>query len=115
MLNINNLIKIADFLDKEGKGSDADLIDYFIKKFSVDGGSIGPVIAHIPEEERDDYEKVFNPDGSLKRRSSFDVDDDEVEDMKLLSETLRGAQQVSSEYAHNLAKQISEAIDSEIG
>jgi len=108
---INNLIKIADFLDKEDMGQDADLIDYFIKKFSVDEDNVGPKIEYIPEEELDDYSLVFNPDGSLKQRpSGIDIPDDEIEDLKILSEHLNNSEQVSAEYARDLAKKMSSAI-----
>lgn len=33
---IMDLIKIADFLDKNGRKKDADLIDYMIKKYAGD-------------------------------------------------------------------------------
>tara|TARA_R110002020_G_scaffold50716_1_gene143022 strand:+ start:6372 stop:6716 length:345 start_codon:yes stop_codon:yes gene_type:complete len=112
---INDLIKIADFLDKEDMGRDADLIDYFIKKFSVDKDNVGPKISYIPEDELDDYSSVFNPDGSLKQRpSSIDIPDDEIEDLKILSEHLNNSEQVSIEYAHDLAKKMSDAIISDL-
>ena len=108
---LDDLIKIADFLDREGRSSEASLVDYFIRKFAVGGINVGPEIGYIPEDEISDYSSVFNPDGTLKREQGrFDIPEDELEELTQLSDILKEPESVSIEYARNLAKEMSESI-----
>lgn len=59
---IEQLIKIADFLDKSGKKEDADLIDYIANKYA--SGDIKAFFAKksyldIPKEEKEILEDVL--------------------------------------------------------
>lgn len=60
---IDQLIKIADFLDKSGKKEDADLIDYIANKYA--SGDIKSFFAKkshldIPKEEKELLEDVLH-------------------------------------------------------
>jgi hypothetical protein len=59
---IDQLIKIADFLDKSGRKEDADLIDYVANKYA--SGDISAFLAKkshldIPDEEKEMLEDVL--------------------------------------------------------
>jgi hypothetical protein len=59
---INQLIKIADFLDKSNRKGDADVIDYIINKYA--GGDLEGYFERncdvdIPQEEREVLEDVL--------------------------------------------------------
>ena len=51
---------------RSNKVNEDNLIKYFIKKYTNTGDNIGPTINDIPDSEKDDYNMVFNSDGSIK-------------------------------------------------
>jgi hypothetical protein len=62
IIMINQLIKIADFLDKSNRNGDADVIDYIINKYA--GGDLDNYFekncdVDIPPEEREVLEDVL--------------------------------------------------------
>lgn len=62
IIMINQLIKIADFLDKSNRKGDADVIDYIINKYA--GGDLDNYFekncdVDIPPEEREVLEDVL--------------------------------------------------------
>lgn len=59
---IDQLVKIADFLDKSDRKIDADLIDYIIHKYASDDLNSyfdSGLNKDIPQEEREDLEIVL--------------------------------------------------------
>ena len=60
---IDQLVKIADFLDKNNRKMDADLIDYIIHKYASDDLNSyfdSGLDKSIPQEEREDLESVLD-------------------------------------------------------
>lgn len=76
---IMDLIKIADFLDKNGRKKDADLIDYMVKKYA--GDDIRDffkkdmyrdfVTEEVSEEEREEIASVLK---SLGKHLNEDIE-----------------------------------------
>ena len=76
---IMDLIKIADFLDKNGRKKDADLIDYMVKKYA--GDDIRDffkkdmyrdfVTEEVSEEEQEEIASVLK---SLGRHLNEDIE-----------------------------------------
>ncbi len=58
--------KIIGVESKKNKLNQDNLIKYFIKKYTNTGSNVGPTAEDIPNAERDDYDLVFNKDGSIK-------------------------------------------------
>ena len=59
---IDQLVKIADFLDKNNRKIDADLIDYIIHKYASDDLNAyfdSGLSRDIPHDEREDLQNVL--------------------------------------------------------
>lgn len=77
---LKQLISIADFLDKNKKEGDADLIDYFISKFAEnDPKNLKNIYNSIPEEERGDFKRAFAGINLENIDSDIDLGDEDEE------------------------------------
>ena len=82
---IMDLIKIADFLDKNGRKKDADLIDYMIKKYAGDdireffkkGMYVDFIKEEVPSEE--EAEEIALVLKSLEQELGEDIEEEESE------------------------------------